>query len=316
MSLKDYRTNASDLPETEDDTQLPSSLYLKERSELKIDKLSNRVTIISVMLPLLIGVVLFFIYLDITDQVTDVDLSKKNQVEYLTRQSEEKLNALDMRIAKNRFDLDEKLPLLEKKGQSLENQVAKLTSAKADTAELQAGIQRLDDLLARHDQRINNNAVQDKANLAELERINATLLSAMASNKDQLEKNTRALVEKNIEALTLDLNALKEQLDTKIMDLQRLQRDLSLLDKLVKDLESQIMTRKEMNQRLSDIEYKLNQDIMDLETRMKGQTGLQESSLPGLPVQLPSTSTDEAPDNPQSSEMMDPETISEKTLTQ
>jgi hypothetical protein len=277
MSLKDYRANASDLPEEEDDAHIPSSLYLKERSELKIDKLSNRVTIISVMLPVLIGAVLFFIYLDIKDQVMDVDLSKNNQVEYLTRQSEEKLNALDMRIAKNRFDLDEKLPLLEKKGQALENQVAKLSSAKADTQTLEAGIRRLEGLLAKHDQRINNNAAQDKATLAEIERINATLLSAIAETRDQLEKSTRALVEKttralvekNTQALQQDINSLKRQLDSKIIDLQRLQKDLSIVDKLVKDLENQLMTRTEVSQRLSDLENKLDQDIRDLETKIK-----------------------------------------------
>jgi chromosome segregation ATPase len=323
MSLKDFRTNASDLPEEPEDTHISSSLYLKERSELKIDKLSNRVTLISVMLPMLIGAVLFFIYLDIKDQVMDVDVSKKNQVEYLTRQSEEKLNALDMRIAKNRFDLDEKLPLLEKKGQSLENQVAKLADSKAESTALEAGIQRLEDLVAKHDQRINNNAAQDRANLAELERINANLLSAMARDRDQVEKSTRALVEKttgalkqDLNTLKKDLNTLKEHMDTKIIDLQRLQMNVSLLDKLVKDLENQFMARKEVKQRLSDLENKFNQEIRGLETQMKKSAGSRDTSRAPQPVQTSPTPSEAAPDSGLKPEVIDPDTISEQTLTQ
>jgi len=104
MGLKDFHSDASALSE-EDEDSIASSSYLQELNTLKIDKLSNRVSIISIMLPVLIGVVMFFIYLDIKEQVVDADISKTSQVETLTRRAEEKLNALDVRIAKNRFDL-------------------------------------------------------------------------------------------------------------------------------------------------------------------------------------------------------------------
>ena len=299
MSLKDFRTSASDLPQEEADTDAPSSsLYVKERNALKIDKLSNRVTIISVILPVLIGVVLFFIYLDIKDQVLDADMSKKTQVEDLTRQAEEKLNALDMRIAKNRFDLDEKLPLLEKKGQSLETQLAKLASSKTDTAVLDAGIKRLESILDKHDRRIQNNSVQDQANLAELERINAALLSVIAQNRDQLGKETQAL-RQEAELLKKEVITLQETVNTKTVDLQRLQRDLSLLDKLVKDMENQFVTRKELNQRLTGLETGFNQTLKALEKQ-----------------RTPSAPTEAASDQQTQPKISVPEDISEGTLKQ
>jgi chromosome segregation ATPase len=298
MSLKDYRTSPSDLPQEEADTPAPSSLYVNERDALKIDKLSNRVTIISVILPVLIGVVLFFIYLDIKDQVSDADMSKKTQVEDVARQAEEKLNALDMRIAKNRFDLDEKLPLLEKKGQSLETQLAKMAASKADTAALDAGVKRLESILDKHDHRIQNNAVQDQANLAELERINAALLSVIAQNRDQIGKETQAL-KQDAERLQKEITALKETVNTKIGDLQRLQRDLSLLDKLVKDMENQFVTRKELNQRLTGLETGFNQTLEALEKQ-----------------QTPPASLNTAPDQQAQPKIIVPEDISEGTLKQ
>jgi len=248
------------------------------------------------MLPVLIGAVLFFIYLDIKDQVVDADISKKNQAEYLARQSEEKLNALDMRIAKNRFDLDEKLPVLEKKEQSLENQVAKLAASKADTEALDMRIARLDDMLAKQDRRIQNNAAQDKTNLAELERINASLLSEIAKTRDHFETVARALKQ--------ETKSLAKNVDTKIIDLQRLQKDVSILDKQVKDLANQGISRNELNQRFADIETSVNQAIKALEKKLENL----------------STRSNLSPDTkPKPMVDMDipvPDTISEKNLTQ
>ncbi|MCF8091101.1 MAG: hypothetical protein K9K21_01085 [Desulfotignum sp.] len=306
MSLKDFRNNASDLPREDDDNHIQSSLYLQELNTLKIDKLSNRVTIISVMLPVLIGAVLFFIYLDIKDQMVDADLSKKDQVEYMARQSEEKLNALDVRIAKNRFDLDEKLPQLEKKGQSLENQVAKLAGSKADTAALDADIDRLEDILAKHDHRIQNNAAQDKATLAQLERINTSLLSAIAQNQDRFEKDTQPLKQ--------EIKSLKKTVETEITDLQRLKKDLSLLDKQIKNMETQGMTRRELEQRLADLKTGVEKAVKALEKKIKNVAAQPGSSPDTLPSQKNSTQTRPIPQL--DLETAVPDSISEETLTQ
>jgi chromosome segregation ATPase len=296
MSLKDFRTDASDFPREDDENNIQSSSYLQELNTLKIDTLSNRVTIISIMLPVLIGAVLFFIYLDIKDQVVDADTSKKNQVAYLARQSEEKLNALDMRIAKNRFDLDEKLPVLEKKEQSLENQLAKLAASKADTEALDTRIARIDDMLAKQDRRIQNNAAQDKTNLAELERINTSLLSQIAKTRDQFETAANALKQ--------EIKSLAETMETKTIDLQRIQKDVSILDKQVKELGNQGINREELNRRFADIETSVNQAIKALETKLDKL----------------STRSDLSPDTrPKPQVDMDipvPDTISEKNLTQ
>ncbi len=308
MSLKDFHSDASDLSEENDDDSIASSSYLQELNTLKIDKLSNRVTIISVMLPIFIGVVLFFIYLDIKEQVVDADISKKNQVAHLLRQSEEKLNALDVRIAKNQFALDEKLPMLEKKLLSLENQAAKLIASKVDAADMDTSIGRLDAALNRLDQRIQNNANQDKANVAQMERINTSLQSALQTYQEAFEKTTRGLEEK--------ISALAENMDARMVDLQTLQKNISLLDKKIRDVENQILTRKELARRFADLQTALDKAVSDLEQKIKTPA----LASPPASGDQPKKETTQPPDTPPQplldTEAPASDTISEDTLSQ
>jgi len=315
MSLKDFHSEASDLSEQDADS-IASSSYLQELNTLKIDKLSNRVTIISVILPVLIGVVLFFIYLDIKDQVVDADISKTNQVETLTRRAEEKLNALDVRIAKNRFDLDEKLPVLEKKLQSLERQTAKLITAKVDTATLDTTIARLDAALAKHDQRIRNNANQDQTNVAQMERINASLQEIVQKNQAAFEKTLNGL-EKKITSLKNPMDNLEQTLDKRMKEFQTLQKKVSLLDKQIKDVEKQIISRKELAQRFAALEIAVEKAIADLQEKLKNP-----SPAAGMPMDNQSGKTAAESGNTSPKQLLDdtpvpvPDTISEGTLNQ
>ena len=307
MVLKDFRSNAPDLSD-EDGDSIASSSYLQELNTLKIDKLSNRVTIISVMLPVLIGAVLFFIYLDIKDQVVDVDISKTTQVEQMIRQSQEKLNALDVRIAKNQFDLDEKLPLLEKKLASLETQMAQIIASKADVTTLDDSIARLDTALAKQDQRIRNNAAQNKTNVEQMERINGSLLTAVQETQEQVEKISRDMEKKVL--------SVKETMDTRIVDLQTMQKNLSLLDKQIKDVEKQTMNRKELAQRFAGLESTLNEAISDLREKL-GKTASSAGLLQDTQAKKQTTeSSDTTPAPLPDTAVPVTDSISEDTLTQ
>ena len=80
-NLKSFKIDPLNLPDTDDEESLESSGYHQEINTLKIEKLSNRVTIISVIIPCLICAILVFIYLDMKERVVDVDETKKLQVE-------------------------------------------------------------------------------------------------------------------------------------------------------------------------------------------------------------------------------------------
>ena len=288
MSLKEFRTDAPEVSGKDPDNFAPSSFYRKDRNALKIDRLSARVTIITLLLPVFMGVALFFIYLDMKDQMTGVDTAKNTQVDHLTRQMEQKLNALDLRIAKNQFDLDEKLPPLEKKTGVLEQQLGKLAVTKADVKTLEQGVARLEDQLVRQDRRIQNNADQHQVNLAEMERINSTLLSALAQNREQFENQTQALKQEmaSFQALKQALVSLQSQIEENQVDLQPLQKALGLMEKQVTELENQLMNRTEITRRLMALKTEMDQSLANLEKQI---------NTPPLPI---------------------PDSISEETLTQ
>ncbi len=292
MSLKDFRTDPSDLPAdlpAEDpDNPAPASLFRDERHSLKLDRLSTRMTLVTILLPLLMGVALFFIYLDMKDRVMGMDTAKNTQVDHLSRQMEEKLNALDVRIAKNRFDLDEKLPMLEKKSGFMEQQLEKLAVSKADAKALEEGISRLEDHLARQDRRIQNNTDQDQANLAEMERINTTLVSALERNREQVDGEIRNLKQSfaSLQTLKQEVVALQARIKDTQTNLEPFQKSLSRLETQVRDLENQLMDRTEITRRLMALETRVDQALKDLKKQIE---------TPPLPI---------------------PDSISEETLTQ
>jgi chromosome segregation ATPase len=261
MNLKDYRSDPSSLPREDEVGNLQPSEYHQEINTLKIEKLSNRITIISVIIPCLICAILIFVYLDIKERVVDVDTTKKLQVEEITRQFEEKLNSLDIRIAKNKFDFDQNLPQLTKKEQALENQVAKMAASKADA-------KTLDIAIAKLDKKIGSNAVQNKKNVKALEEINQQLLAAIKENNVQFKKRAGQIKE--------EITIFKKEFDARLQELLAyedqigiLRKNTSLLDKKINELAQEKTSAKDLDKRLIQFNQSLEKRIQDLDKKLE-----------------------------------------------
>ena len=267
--LKDFRPDHTDLNSENDQLKkgaggIPASTYHEEINTLKIDKLSNRVTIISIIIPCLIGAILVFAYLDMKERVVDVDLTKQSQVDRISQQLEEKLNALDVRIAKNRYDLDNQLPELSQKDRTIEGQIAKLTATKADNDTITAQFSKLE-------KQISSNAKQDKTNLQTIERIKKETFSSIQKNQTHFDTSARQIKD--------EITLFKEEFDARLLELSdyeqqigELRKDLSLLDKKIKKVEQDnltqlsldrqtIMLRKELAQKLNTLDQKVTTNI-------------------------------------------------------
>jgi chromosome segregation ATPase len=229
--LGDY-LNPEDDPAFEDNgAGIGGSIFQQEANTLKIEKLSQRVTIISVIIPCIIIAILAFVYLDITEKVVDVDQTQADHMAKVSQDLDIKLNALDVRIAKATHELDEKLTTLESKRQALENQTAKMSAAKVDLKAMEAA-------LAKLDKRIKANADQDKSTLAATERINQQLLAAIDKNNSdvkavsgQIKKEFR-LFKEEFDARLLELSAYEQRIVQLTKDTNRLGKQL---DKLKQD---------------------------------------------------------------------------------
>ncbi|MCP4721771.1 MAG: hypothetical protein GY860_20110, partial [Desulfobacteraceae bacterium] len=276
-----------------------SSEYHQEINTLKIEKLSNRVTIISVIIPCLICAILIFVYLDMKERVVDVDVTKNLAVENMARQMEEKLNALDLRIAKNKFDFDQQLPLLTKKEQALENQVAKMSVSKADVKTYKAAMAALE-------KKIKKNTSQNKSNLVAMKAINLQLQTSITDNNTQFKekagqiKNDITLFKEEFDARLLELSAYEEQIG-------HLRKSISLIDKKLKEINLEKISKKELDQRFNHLRLSLEKMIQDLDSK------LEQSKSGKLP---PVKKMDSKPVPQLDTGEIKSESISEETLNQ
>ncbi len=264
-NLKDFRPDNPDFIEDDESlkqtgSKIPASAYHEEINTLKIDKLANRVTIISIILPCLIGAIIIFAYLDIKERVVDVDLTKQNQVERIFQQLEEKLNTLDVKIAKNKFELENKLPELDKKNILLEGRIAKLTTTKADTKTIK-------DRFSKFEKRIANNTNQDKLTATTIERINKQTLSSIKKNQTQFDKTTRKIKE--------ETNLFKEEFDARLLELSdyeqqigELRKNISLLDKKFKGFEQETISNVTLDEKISQLKNDLNNHMKNLDQQV------------------------------------------------
>ncbi|NOX32597.1 MAG: hypothetical protein GXP56_02505, partial [Deltaproteobacteria bacterium] len=256
------------------DGEIPVSAYHEEINTLKIDKLSNRVTIISIIIPFLIGAVLVYAYLDIKKRMVDVDLTKQTQLERISQQLEEKLNALDVKIAKNRFALDNKLPEISKKTVSIEGHIAKLTNEKADNKAVKNKFKKLEKQVA-------NNANQDKTNTRTIERINKQILSTINENQNKFDETAKQIKD--------EINLFKEEFDARLLELSdyeqqigELRKDTSLLDKKFKALEQDIVSKAVIDKKINLLKTDLTNQVNSLNKKLAASISRLQKDLDRL----------------------------------
>lgn len=313
MNLQNFKNDPSKVQETadtdnsnlgNDNTRIAGTGYQEELHTLKIDKLSNKITIISIIIPIMILGILVFAYLDMKERVVDVDQTKQSQVEKISIQMEEQLNSLELKIAKNRFDLDNTVPEIKKQNVSLTGQVAKLGSSKLDNKTFKSNINKLST-------RINNNAKQDKAILQTIERINQDTIATIESSQTQFDESSKKIKD--------EFNLFKEEFDARLLELSdyelqigMLKKNLSLLDKRIKSMEHDYLT--EINS-LKNIIKKQKLDF-DKQLQQVKSTSKKSASKPAKTSTKKTTKNKAAQVSPQITiDPSRPNTIQEKPLT-
>nr|NJM01365.1 hypothetical protein [Desulfobacula sp.] len=106
MNLKDFRP---DLPDFNEDEAAPEKQYdmgtetpddHPDINHIRIEKLSRRLTLISILLPCLMSIIIFLAYLDMRGKVADADSNKQSEVQKISQQFQEQLSALDVKAEK------------------------------------------------------------------------------------------------------------------------------------------------------------------------------------------------------------------------
>jgi chromosome segregation ATPase len=255
MSLKDFKPDEPDFERHEPKESIPiePTGYQEEITTLKIDKLSNRVTIISIILPCIIGAILIFAYLDMKERVVDVDQTKNTQVERVSQQLEEKLNALDVKIAKNRFDLDKQIPELGNRQTAVEGNLAKIVTDKANKKEV-AG------QLAKLEKQVSTSHKQ---------------LETMKKSMDKVVTENSALIDKTVVKIKEDIQLFKEEFDARLLELSdyelqlgELRKNFSLTDKKVRRVEEEAVSKTALSQKSDELTALVSTTADQLEKRV------------------------------------------------
>jgi chromosome segregation ATPase len=213
----EFRFNADD--------QEPDEFYHEEMKDLRVEKLSQRITLISILLPCLIAVALYFGYRDLTGRVHKGRDNRDQEVQQLSDQ----LEALSEKF-------NEKLDTFSTTISSQDKKISDSISGQLNT--INANI----DVLNKNMASLNENLEQAQNAIKKLDNAKA-------------DKKSQATAIADLEA---DLDPLKNE----IQSLTNLRADIESISSEIKNLESQItaeMTKVTENTTTFKKEYDLLQ---------------------------------------------------------
>jgi len=133
------------------DDKSPDSELQEEIDDLRISKLSQRITLVTILIPTLIGILLLVAYLDMKKKVDKTFSAEAEQVQNLSQNLESKFSSLSLQFAKLEDTFAKKILSLEKEIGPLKDNLKKnkkfadrINASKASKKALSKDISRID----------------------------------------------------------------------------------------------------------------------------------------------------------------------------
>ncbi len=263
-----FKFNGDDEPEPE------QTLYQEEARDRRIEKISHRVTIISILIPVLLGVVFYITYRDITSRVSQSQDTGAMEIQNLSTQLEDQFEALSKKYGDLETSLVQKLADLEKVDKAMkanlkkaQDMVATINATKVDKKEQQDAIAKIDTALGPIRKELESLAPMRK----ELETLTPMRneLKAVTNELRSLDKDTQqqlSTLSVNIDKTLKDVTRIQSEIQSDMSSLsdQKLDKDTLQLELLKARKKYQIeleQTKADLDRRLSLILRK----IRDLE---------------------------------------------------
>jgi methyl-accepting chemotaxis protein len=282
----------------EETDEVLEDIYVKEEiQDRRIASLSRRLVLLALLVPLFIGVVLFFFYLDLKKRVILYRASEVESVDKLSQNLDTRLGELAERVGQMETTLTERFEATEKNFEGLKFRVYKAENELKKTAETaqkaSAALATLNtgmDQLTTKITNLEKNTV-DPAEVDELvQRLNELTDQVAALNDTYVEKFTTlaATVEKadrNFEQIRdniaaemagkLDRGTFQQELDEALQQLRRDQQQQRTT--LVNDLDRRLVTLEK------DI-IKLERNLRALQERIERIAAPPRTSSPSPPA--------------------------------
>ena len=212
----------------------PETFYQEELKDLRVEKLSQKVTLLSILLPILIGIAIFFGYRDLTGRVSQTQDTGSMEVQRISRRLEE--------ISK---EFNDKLitftTTLSTQDQAFDSTVSgKLAAVNKNVTALNKNLKSLND------------------NLNQTRRIVKNLDASKADKKSQ-------------NAAFAKVNTALKSMDGELKSLAKLQGELKTLSSGIKNLERNFDQK--MGKAASTAEQSRRKDFKALQTSLADLAG-------------------------------------------
>jgi chromosome segregation ATPase len=193
------------------------ALFAEERSDLRLEKLTQKVTIISILLPVLIGVILIISYLDIKTRVSTVQDTGESGVQSLSQNLESRFSSLSVKYAALEEAFNQKNKQMDKAQLSLQKRLKEAEKSVRWLNKIKAGKKTLEEKRATLDTRLG-------AIKTDLQTLDSNLSSLDQAVKQELAELV-ALVEKSGNAVLGFQAQVAEKIDRaeaeKLIDKQK-----------------------------------------------------------------------------------------------
>jgi chromosome segregation ATPase len=237
-----------------EDEESPDKLFEAEITEQRVDKLSQRLTLISVLIPCLVGILLFLAYMDMNKRFITVEGTGEKEFKNLSENMESSYSSLSVQFAKLDEAMKTKVSAIEKAVGTMKNDLGRTDSTLAKTVKsIQAEKAGKKDL-AGAVSKINKKFVPIHEDLKKI----VSYINQLEERIKQNIENLAGSVEKvnsDIENLENEMSTLSSaKIDQKAFELALKVEQKSYLQKLnqtSKDLEDQIASTQN---RINDLE--------------------------------------------------------------
>jgi len=217
------------------DDQEPESFYHEELKDLRVEKLSQRVTLLSILLPCLVGVAIYFGYRDLSGRVSQRYDTESVEVQRLSRQLEN--------LAK---DFNDKLITF--------------------TTTLSTQDKDLGNTLEGRFATISNNINEMQKNVK-------SLSEDLKKNKDTIERLNASKVDKKSQALEIEkINAAITPLQTELDKLKSVGREMKMLSEDIADLDGKLAKQLAIAEASAEQNKRDYEQIQDSLTKLSGKT--------------------------------------------
>jgi DNA repair exonuclease SbcCD ATPase subunit len=301
----EFRFNADD--------QEPDEFYNEEMKDLRVEKLNQRITLISILLPCLIAVIIYFGYRDLTGRVHqgrdsgNLEVQKlSNQMEALSKKFNEKLIAFSTTLSTQdqNFDnsisgklntinsnievLNQSISSLNENLKQTKSVIKKIDAAKADKKSQEAAIAKLKadlDPLKNEFQSLTNIRGDIKSVSSEIKNLENQFteeITKVAENTEKFKKEYDLLqasiasqLSKKIDKAELGVELLMLKKNQSIHS-QEITRIIQRLDSIQKKIEGMPIDSKLNRQTKESISKKLS----PTQSTMTENTGSSENKSP------------------------------------